>query len=68
MTIIFTEFAGDPVLKVKKQSFRVNGLDLWQEERKSYHLGCRIYATVKGMRGFPRVEMFVGKIRDIQAI
>ena len=53
------KFLGSP-------SFRVNGQDLWPEERQSYHLGCRIYATEGGMRGFPSPEMLSRKIRDLQ--
>lgn len=54
------KFLGSP-------SFRVNGQDLWPEERQSYHLGCRIYAAEGGMRGFPSPEMLRRKIRDLQS-
>lgn len=38
-------------------SFRVNGVDLWQEERNTYDLSCRVYKTQAGIRGAPTVEM-----------
>ena len=44
-------------------SFRVNGADLWPEERKRYALSCRVYATSKGLRGAPTVEMLREKLR-----
>jgi hypothetical protein len=52
------KFLGSP-------SFRINGQDLWPEERKSFHLGCRIYATEDGMRGVPTVAMLREKIRKL---
>lgn len=36
-------------------SFRLDGQDLWPEQRESYHLGCRVYATEEGLRGSPSV-------------
>jgi hypothetical protein len=53
------EFLGSP-------SFRVGGQDVWPEERQTYHLGCRIYATEDGLRGFPTVSMLKKKIQDLQ--
>ena len=38
-------------------SFRVNGVDLWQEQRKRYNLSCRVYTTPQGLKGVPTVEM-----------
>jgi len=38
-------------------SFRVNGVDLWPEQRNSYYLGCRVYPTSAGMQGAPTVAM-----------
>jgi hypothetical protein len=49
------KFLGSP-------SFRVNGQDLWPEECHSYYLGCRVYTTEGGMRGFPSPEMLRIKI------
>jgi hypothetical protein len=50
------KFLGSP-------SFRVNGMDLWYEERKRYNLSCRVYTTPQGMRGTPTVEMLREKLR-----
>lgn len=51
------KFLGSP-------SFRINGQDLWPEDRSAYHLGCRIYKTDNGMRGVPTIEMLRDKIRQ----
>jgi len=53
------KFLGSP-------SFRINGQDLWPEERQSYHLGCRVYATGDGMKGVPTVAMFREKIHKFK--
>jgi hypothetical protein len=50
------QFLGSP-------SFHVNGEDLWQEERTSYALSCRVYSTPQGMRGAPDVEMLRQKLQ-----
>ncbi len=44
-------------------SFRINGTDLWPEERQYYALCCRVYATPKGLNGVPTVEMLRERIR-----
>ncbi|MEP7136265.1 MAG: thioredoxin family protein [Chloroflexota bacterium] len=44
------KFLGSP-------SFRVNGVDLWNEERDMYSMSCRLYATPEGMKGSPTVSM-----------
>lgn len=51
------KFLGSP-------SFRINDADLWPEERESYSLGCRIYVTQDGYKGFPSVAMLREKIRE----
>ncbi len=38
-------------------SFRIDGVDLWPEERKRYTMNCRVYPTGKGLQGAPTVEM-----------
>ena len=43
--------------------FRFEGNYLWPEERSSYHLGCRVYATPDGMHGFPTIEMLREKLK-----
>jgi hypothetical protein len=52
------KFLGSP-------SFRIDGKDLWFEERQSYSLGCRVYASGEGLKGFPTVNMLQEKIRNI---
>jgi len=44
------EFLGSP-------SFRVDGHELWPEERETYALSCRIYLSPQGAKGWPSVEM-----------
>lgn len=51
------KFLGSP-------SFLINGQDLWPEERQDYYLGCRVYRTDEGLRGFPGVAMLRSKIRE----
>lgn len=50
------KFLGSP-------SFRFNGIDLWNEERNTYSLSCRIYATPEGMKGSPTRQMLEDAIR-----
>lgn len=47
-------------------SFRMGGIDLWPEDRESYTMGCRIYATKEGFKGIPTVAMLREKIREMQ--
>jgi hypothetical protein len=49
------QFLGSP-------SFRVDGMDLWPEERKRYNLSCRVYPTPQGLRGAPTVDMLREKL------
>jgi hypothetical protein len=51
------KFCGSP-------TFRVNGADLWCEERAEYHLSCRVYHTAQGLQGSPTVEMLCEEIRN----
>jgi hypothetical protein len=44
------KFPGSP-------SIRVDGVDLWPEERQRYNLSCRVYPTPDGLKGAPAVEM-----------
>ncbi len=44
------KFLGSP-------SFRINGVDLWDERRDTYSMSCRVYATPEGMKGSPSVSM-----------
>jgi hypothetical protein len=43
-------FIGSPTL-------RVNGEDLFPTGHDDYALGCRVYATPEGLRGWPTLEM-----------
>ena len=44
-------FPGSPTI-------RVDGRDLFPvEEREEWRLGCRVYATSEGLRGYPTAEM-----------
>ncbi len=46
-------------------SFRVNGIDLWPEERDNYGLSCRVYKTPAGFKGFPTFKMLKEEIRSV---
>lgn len=50
------KFLGSP-------SFRLNGEELWPEERQTYHLSCRVYRTAEGIKGAPSVAMLREKLR-----
>ncbi len=43
-------FVGSPTI-------RVRGRDLFPADHEDYALGCRVYATPEGLRGWPTVEM-----------
>lgn len=43
-------------------SIKYNGVDLWQETRGEYHMGCRVYQTSEGLRGAPTVEMLMDRL------
>ena len=43
-------FVGSP-------SIRINGEDLFPVDHENYALGCRVYQTPDGLRGWPTVEM-----------
>jgi hypothetical protein len=45
-------------------SFRIDGQDLWPEERQTYDLSCRVYATADGLRGIPTIAMLKQRIRS----
>jgi hypothetical protein len=44
------KFLGSP-------SFRINGIELWDEQRDMYSLSCRVYVTPEGIKGSPTVSM-----------
>ncbi|MEL7644859.1 MAG: hypothetical protein AAGU04_01145 [Anaerolineaceae bacterium] len=55
------KFLGSP-------SFRFDDTDLWPQERETYAIGCRIYLTQEGYKGFPTVMMLREKIREMKAL
>jgi len=46
-------------------SFRVNGMDLWPEEREHFNLSCRVYQTPYGLKGSPSFEMLRERLREL---
>jgi hypothetical protein len=53
------KFLGSP-------SFRINGHDLWHEERENYSLSCRVYPTPEGIKGFPTVAMLRAQLKQFK--
>ena len=53
------KFLGSP-------SFRVDGVELWPEEREIYSLSCRVYPTIEGIKGFPTVEMLREQLKQFK--
>ena len=51
------KFLGSP-------SFRVDGNELWPEQRETYGLTCRLYHTAEGLKAWPGVSMLRQRIRD----
>jgi len=47
-------------------SIRIGKTDLWPEECEDYFLGCRVYPTPEGLRGWPTVEMIQQKLSVIK--
>ncbi len=56
---IHHKFLGSP-------SFRVNGVELWPEEREEYALSCRVYPTPEGLKGSPTVSMLRKKLQEVK--
>lgn len=46
--------------------FRVDGQDLWPEEREIYSLSCRVYPTAEGIKGFPTVAMLREQLKQFK--
>jgi hypothetical protein len=55
------KFLGSP-------SFRIDGNELWPEERESYSLSCRLYSTPEGLIGFPTVGMLRKALRQFNKV
>lgn len=51
------EFTGSPTI-------RVNGSDLFPTNQTNYALGCRVYQTPEGLRGWPTEEMISEKLEN----
>jgi len=51
-------FTGSPMI-------RVNGADLFPTEQENYALGCRVYQTPDGYRGWPTAEMTTDKLQSL---
>lgn len=48
--------------------FRVDGQDLWPEEREIYSLSCRVYPTPEGIKGFPTVAMLRQQLNQLKQV
>lgn len=48
--------------------FRVDGHDLWHEERENYSLSCRVYPTPEGIKGFPTVAMLREQLEQFRQV
>ncbi len=46
--------------------FRVDGHDLWHEERENYSLSCRVYSTPEGIKVSPTVAMLRGQLKQFK--
>lgn len=54
-TALQQHFVGSP-------SIRLNGEDLFPVDHENYALGCRLYQTPEGMRGWPTEQMLEAAI------
>lgn len=52
------KFTGSPMI-------RVNGVDLFPTDQTNYALGCRVYQTPGGYKGWPTKEMVSEKLSSI---
>ena len=52
------KFQGSP-------SIRYNGVDLWPALQDEYHLGCRVYMTPQGLKGYPPVNMIKQRLLEL---
>jgi hypothetical protein len=48
--------------------FRVEGQDLWPEERENFSLNCRVYPTPEGIKGFPSVAMLRDQLKQYRRV
>lgn len=54
------KFVGSPTI-------RVNGVDLFPVDQEQYALGCRVYQTPNGFRGWPTEDMLEKQLTAITA-
>lgn len=46
--------------------FRIDGQDLWPEDRINYSLSCRVYLTTDGIKSFPTVSMLRQQLKQFK--
>ncbi len=66
MVLIETEGQAAKEKFLGSPSFRIDGQDLWPENRESYYLGCRVYATEEGLLGSPTVALLQQRIHELK--
>jgi len=49
-------------------SIRIDGRELWPEQRENYSLSCRVYSTPEGLKGTPTVEMLKQAIQQYKQV
>lgn len=52
------EFTGSPMIRIK-------GVDLFPTGQKNYALGCRVYQSPEGIKGWPTEEMIIEKLQPL---
>ena len=52
------QFTGSPMI-------RINGVDLFPTGQTNFTLGCRVYQTPEGLKGWPTEEMILGLIERL---
>lgn len=62
MVKVETDADADRLKFLGSPHFRINGMDLWHEERDAYSLSCRVYPTPEGVKGYPTVQMLKEKL------
>ncbi len=53
------KFLGSP-------SFRVDGHELWPEERETYALSCRVFPSSDGIKGIPTVATLREQLKQFK--
>jgi hypothetical protein len=46
-------------------SIKINGVDLWASNQTEFHMGCRVYPTTEGFKGYPSIPMLIQQIKQI---